>query len=470
MPEPPTAAVAELEDRLIAGLLAEPAQTLAAVREVLRPEDLSRQSSRTVYEALCGLQDAGEAPGMSAVWAEIVARRAEGLFPGGFAQFAVSADLLDAPLPQETVGIARRLAPLARERRATQAAKAFARNPNVERRAALSRALEQLEEDLGGGRALPLVPVEDFLTAELGGSLWIVEGLVPGGGVTFLFGPAGLGKSLLAWELATAVARGEPFLGRFGVCGGPVFYLNAEMPPPAFQERLRRVNRLRPFDDAPLHVYNASLNLTDEADLAALRAACESIRPALVIADPLIRCLPGVDENNASEVSQALAPLADLGREMSHGTLLVHHSTKGALRGGLDALAGSRDFGARADCVFSLRPAREGEGLLRFACEKSRWGAPPEAVYLRVETDPATGAPVLTTCETASVRDEVLGLLAGGPLRLKDLVEEMEGTFSRDQIKRAVRGLLGEGRLAQTRRGEYSLPDEASRLPREQAA
>ena len=42
---------------------------------------------------------------------------------------------------------------------------------------------------------------------------WIVEGWLPAGKVTSLYGAGGVGKSLLAQQLQTALALGEPFLG-----------------------------------------------------------------------------------------------------------------------------------------------------------------------------------------------------------------------------------------------------------------
>lgn len=43
---------------------------------------------------------------------------------------------------------------------------------------------------------------------------WIVDGLVPVGGVTFVTGAGGEGKTLLAQQMATCVSAGVPFLGR----------------------------------------------------------------------------------------------------------------------------------------------------------------------------------------------------------------------------------------------------------------
>ncbi|MGZ5988749.1 MAG: AAA family ATPase, partial [Rhizomicrobium sp.] len=43
---------------------------------------------------------------------------------------------------------------------------------------------------------------------------WVVDGMIPDGEVTLLTGAGGVGKTLLAQQLATAVSQGLPFLGR----------------------------------------------------------------------------------------------------------------------------------------------------------------------------------------------------------------------------------------------------------------
>ena len=43
---------------------------------------------------------------------------------------------------------------------------------------------------------------------------WLVDGWIPMGAVTMLAGDGGVGKSLLAMQLATACAIGQPWLGQ----------------------------------------------------------------------------------------------------------------------------------------------------------------------------------------------------------------------------------------------------------------
>jgi RecA-family ATPase len=57
---------------------------------------------------------------------------------------------------------------------------------------------------------------------------WLVRDWVPMGTVTLLSGDGGVGKSLLALQLATATAAGRAWLGRRLDEHGPALFLTAE--------------------------------------------------------------------------------------------------------------------------------------------------------------------------------------------------------------------------------------------------
>jgi len=181
-----------------------------------------------------------------------------------------------------------------------------------------------------------------------------------------------------------------------------------------------------------------------------------------VVIDPLIRALPGVDENAAAEVNQALAPAADLARELGFGLLCIHHTRKDGGQGGLDSLAGSRDFAARADVALLMQGVGENGdegGLLRVTTVKSRWGAAPPPFCLRLEND-AEGYPALLLAEAPNARNEVLEVLAmQSPLTTGVIVTELEGVKSRQQVNRALKDLHEAGRIRQVRRGFWALPE-----------
>ncbi len=65
-----------------------------------------------------------------------------------------------------------------------------------------------------GAAALRLIDPRNFQGCSVPERDWIVPEWVPKGYVTGLFGPGGTGKSLVAMQLMTALARGKPWLGQ----------------------------------------------------------------------------------------------------------------------------------------------------------------------------------------------------------------------------------------------------------------
>lgn len=219
---------------------------------------------------------------------------------------------------------------------------------------------------------------------------WLVEGLWPEQGVGFLGGHPKSCKSWLALDVALSVASETPALGKYPVTkGGSVLVFCAEDSPAMVRARLAGMAAARGVDlcDVPIQlVLESSLRLESKTDQARLRATLEAIRPVLLVLDPFVR-MTGIDENSAQEVSQVLAYLRGLQRDLALAILVVHHVRKSAGSGGL-ALRGSGDFWAWSDTNLYL--SRKQEGLeLRFEHRSSR---APEPVALELEDDEPGGA------------------------------------------------------------------------------
>src|SRR5467141_2552642 len=66
---------------------------------------------------------------------------------------------------------------------------------------------------------------------------WLIDDIIPLGGITLLSGESGGGKTWLAYAIAGAVARGESFAD-FKVQQKPVLYLDGENPLCVAKQRL----------------------------------------------------------------------------------------------------------------------------------------------------------------------------------------------------------------------------------------
>ena len=182
---------------------------------------------------------------------------------------------------------------------------------------------------------------------------WLVDQLFAHSSVGLLGGPAKAFKTWVAAELALAVATGTPAFGRFAAPDpGPVLFFAAEDPPPDLRLRFDGVAAARGLDlaKAPLLLLDiAQLRLDDQTHLRRLDRTVARHKPRLLVLDPFIRLVAGLDENSARDVSAVLGALRTLQRQHNVTILLVHHMRKSPAANPAQQLRGSGDFSAWLD-------------------------------------------------------------------------------------------------------------------------
>jgi RecA-family ATPase len=177
---------------------------------------------------------------------------------------------------------------------------------------------------------------------------WLVADLIPSGTVTLLGGDGGTGKSLLALQLAAAVAHGGfPWLGRH-VYSGNVVFVSAEDDQDELHRRVADVARAAGIGLAGL----ASLKLRSLAGEDALLAtlgeggaldatelfnAIDSYivttKPSLIVLDTLADLFPG-NENDRAQARQFIGLLRGLAIRHQCAVLLLSHPSLSGMGSG----------------------------------------------------------------------------------------------------------------------------------------
>jgi hypothetical protein len=182
---------------------------------------------------------------------------------------------------------------------------------------------------------LPLVSAASLAGRDIKPQSWLVREMIPAGNVTILGGDGGTGKSLLALQLAVAVAGGGEWIGMETAHGSCVF-LSAE---DELDELQRRTSGLRPDLEAlgdlhfiPLAGFDAILAAaTRRGDLVEptalfrkLRSEVCRRRPALVVLDTSADVFGG-DEIKKIHVRAFIAMLRGMALESGASVLLLQH-------------------------------------------------------------------------------------------------------------------------------------------------
>jgi archaellum biogenesis ATPase FlaH len=162
---------------------------------------------------------------------------------------------------------------------------------------------------------------------------YLVDGLFPVGSLNMLAGKPKSGKSTLVRQLAGCVAKGTEFLGR-STSKGEVLYFASEELGAHLSEHFQLLDI-----DQGVHTV---LRRPGAGFVARLEATLK-LNPEvkLVILDPLVNFLPGVDMDSYGEIAPALADLVEMAERCGIVILAVHHMKKKATEEAGDATLGS---------------------------------------------------------------------------------------------------------------------------------
>jgi hypothetical protein len=181
---------------------------------------------------------------------------------------------------------------------------------------------------------------------------WLVDGLLPVGGVSVIAAKPKVGKSTLARSLALAVATGKNWLGR-DVQQGSVVFL-------ALEENARTVRRhfemMGATGDEPIYLL---VGQAPEDALAWLRDSVEKVRPALVEIDPMQRLLRAKDLDSYAEVTSTFEPILRIARTTGAHILLTHHARKMKSNWDGDAVLGSTAIVGSVDTLITMKRTAE---------------------------------------------------------------------------------------------------------------
>jgi hypothetical protein len=304
---------------------------------------------------------------------------------------------------------------------------------------------------------LPVVRIGQ-IPREENAQRWLVEPLWGDSSVGVIGGAPKCSKTWLGLDLALSVATGTACLGKYAVPRpGPVLIYLAEDALTVVRERVEGIARHRGLDlaDVDIHVITApTLRLDRELHQNRLLETARSLRPRLLLLDPLVR-LHSVDENNAGEVAQLLAYFRLLQRQLDLSVILVHHTRKNAAGGAAagQGLRGSSDLHAFGDSNLYLRRVRE---RLVLVSEHRAAPAPPAMTLELVASDAATThleviaeAPV---DRQGNLKEQVLACLIPGEgvtrAKLRDLL-----SVQNQRLGEALEALERSGKIRRSGAG-----------------
>ncbi|CAM3552168.1 AAA family ATPase [Paracoccus nototheniae] len=214
------------------------------------------------------------------------------------------------------------------------------------------RASVGYSRDPGGpsdeGRRSRFYSASDLEGRDVPAREWLVPDMIPSGTVTLLGGDGGTGKSLLALQLAKAVATASRWLG-YQTASGPVLFISAEDDDDELHRRTsdivratgghfsdldRLVLRSLAGEDALLAFLDRQSGVLSPTSLyAEIEARIEEEKPVLIVLDTLADLFPG-NENDRAQARQFIGLLRGWAIRHSCAVVLLAHPSLSGLNSG----------------------------------------------------------------------------------------------------------------------------------------
>ncbi len=238
-----------------------------------------------------------------------------------------------------------------------------------------------------------LVTASELLARDYSGYVDVVGGgILPPEGGLILAGPAGVGKSLFALEVALDLANGVPLLGRFEVSRAQrVLILQQELAQAEMQKRLAHMIAGKGWDalvgGVTFNEPGPFPDLENAADQGAMINAITSTQAGVVVLDPL-STFHSRDENDNVRMRRVLGQVTSLCRTAHCAAIVLHHFGKPHTGGNGDdtrhSIRGASSILDWADTALTLTEKRyETLILRRLEFVKIRNGKPLRPLLLK---------------------------------------------------------------------------------------
>lgn len=199
--------------------------------------------------------------------------------------------------------------------------------------------------------------VQELLNLNFPPQRWLVEGLMPLGGITLLSGAPESYKTWVMLDVAVSVADGKPLFGKFPTTHTKVLIIDEESGERILQERLIA---LRASLTTPIYTESMKGAIFTAEYVNELTDWCIEQGVGLIIADSLSRIHKG-DESTAKDMSALFSLVRQL-TTAGISVVILHHNRKSSPGFSYSAndIRGSSDILASVDSAVALSTNRTG--------------------------------------------------------------------------------------------------------------
>lgn len=242
-------------------------------------------------------------------------------------------------------------------------------------------------------------PLRLYSTAELlsmPAPRWLIDGIIPEGGLIGLYGQSGTKKTFIAMDVALCVATGHTWKGH-DVQSGYVVYISAEGNAGIGKRALAWLVEHEITEDVPRIAWlleGVPVNADSDQMVKLMTRIADEIhtKPTLIVIDTLARCFDG-DENAQEDMGRFVAGADWLRAEFQCAVLVVHHTRLGG-----DRERGNTVFRAATDTMIAVEVE---DHAIKVSCNKQKDAE--EFKEFELELKPVSGTDSCVVIENSKV-------------------------------------------------------------------
>jgi KaiC/GvpD/RAD55 family RecA-like ATPase len=258
------------------------------------------------------------------------------------------------------------------------------------RRTVFSIARREREKSV----SLEVIGAADLISSPSASRQLLIAPFFPAGGKGILAGNSGVGKTMLAENIAYTIPDGKSLFQRFDVVRANVLYVDSESPPHLTRARAERIARgLQATHRGVSFIFpEKRLDLGVPRNREEVCRAIEKQRAGLVILDSFLCYASLKTENDNSEVREWLERLTDIPKATGAALLILDHAAKASperAKAGIPLSA--RGAGAKHDWADVVLTFEERKNELKFLrtlrFAKTRFCSPVPSLILEMDSN-----------------------------------------------------------------------------------
>jgi RecA-family ATPase len=317
--------------------------------------------------------------------------------------------------------------------------------------------------------------IEEFMSSQQEPIEWLIEGLIPKGGVVVIGGKSASLKSTLTLYLALCLCHEKPFLGWYKTKKSRVLIIDEENGFPLLKDRFNKILKGMGVTSNETDIRISSfggLKLDNAKWLEKFKETLACFKPDVLIIDSFRRIV-SFEENHSEQISQFFTDvIRPLLIEFNLTCILLHHTRKNVTGRMLsaddtDELRGSSDLANYVDVVLMLRRLRgKNNKRIILTQPKNRYGPEIKQKEIEVNWDEDAiqfnllGDAQETLYADESCAEAIMQWITENGIKefqTRDIVVSMRSEgFSERTTERALSLLVNRGELVKPRRGWYA--------------